>query len=163
MFPALRNKIIGASAGTALAIAVVLLGGDDGLEGRKHVAYYDVVNVLTVCDGHTGKDIIPNKKYSDVECDALLQKDLAPVQRTVDTTVKVPLSKYQKAALYSVAYNIGTSAFKNSTFLKKLNQGDQIGACDELRRWVYAGGVKWKGLVARREIERELCLGGFGK
>ncbi|HDL6897300.1 TPA: lysozyme, partial [Yersinia enterocolitica] len=48
MFPALRNKIIGASAGTALAIAVALLGGDDGLEGRKYVAYHDVVGVLTV-------------------------------------------------------------------------------------------------------------------
>ncbi|AIN19306.1 lysozyme [Yersinia rochesterensis] len=160
MSPALRNKIIGVSAAGALAIAGALLGGDDGLEGRKHVAYYDVVNVLTVCDGHTGKDIIPGKKYSDAECDALLQKDLAPVQRTVDTAVKAPLSKYQKAALYSFTYNVGQSAFTKSTLLKKLNTGDIKGACDELRRWIYAGGKPWKGLQNRREIERELCLAG---
>ncbi|HDL7594170.1 TPA: lysozyme [Yersinia enterocolitica] len=160
MSPALRNKIIGASAAGALAIAGALLGGDDGLEGRKYVAYHDVVGVLTVCDGHTGKDIIPNKKYSDAECDALLQKDLAPVQRTVDTTVKVPLSKYQKAALYSFTYNVGQGAFTKSTLLKKLNTGDIKGACDELRRWTYAGGKPWKGLQNRREIERELCLAG---
>ncbi|WP_145531836.1 glycoside hydrolase family protein, partial [Yersinia kristensenii] len=70
MSPVLRNKIIAVSAAGALAIAGALLGGNDGLEGRKYVAYYDVVGVLTVCDGHTGKDIIPNKKYSDAECDA---------------------------------------------------------------------------------------------
>ncbi|EOV9071181.1 lysozyme, partial [Morganella morganii] len=29
---------------------------------------------------------------------------------------------------------------------------------NELRRWIYAGGVKWNGLVTRREIERELCM-----
>ncbi|HDL6671128.1 TPA: lysozyme, partial [Yersinia enterocolitica] len=110
------------------------------LEGREYVAYQDVVGVLTVCDGHTGKDIIPNKKYSDAECDALLRKDLAPVQRTVDAAVKVPLSKYQKAALYSFTYNVGQSAFAKSTLLKKLNTGDIKGACDELRRWTYAGG-----------------------
>ncbi|EOZ3195959.1 lysozyme, partial [Yersinia enterocolitica] len=100
------------------------------------------------------------KKYSDAECDALLQKDLVPVQRTVDAAVKVPLSKYQKAALYSFTYNVGQSAFTKSTLLKKLNTGDIKGACDELRRWTYAGGKPWKGLQNRREIERELCLAG---
>ncbi|HHT1687544.1 TPA: lysozyme, partial [Raoultella ornithinolytica] len=26
------------------------------------------------------------------------------------------------------------------------------------RRWTYAKGKQWKGLVTRREIEREVCL-----
>ncbi|EGD7496072.1 lysozyme, partial [Shigella sonnei] len=34
------------------------------------------------------------------------------------------------------------------------------GACDQLRRWTYAGGNQWKGLMTRREIEREVCLWG---
>ncbi|BET63260.1 lysozyme [Yersinia pseudotuberculosis] len=160
MSPALRKKILAVSAGGALAIAVALLGGHDGVEGREYIPYRDVAGVMTICDGHTGKDIIPSKKYSDAECDALLQKDLAPVQRTVDAAVKVPLSKYQKAALYSFTYNIGQGAFTKSTLLKKLNTGDIKGACDELRRWTYAGGKPWKGLQNRREIERELCLAG---
>ncbi|EKR8661737.1 lysozyme, partial [Escherichia coli] len=25
-------------------------------------------------------------------------------------------------------------------------------ACDQLRRWTYAGGKQWKGLMTRREI-----------
>lgn len=160
MPPALRNKIMGVSTAGALAIVGALLGGDDGLEGRKYVAYYDVAGVLTLCDGHTGKDIIPNKQYSDVECDALLQKDLASVQRIVDAAVKVPISRYQKVALYSFTYNVGQSAFIQSTLLKRLNTGDIKGACDELRRWTYANGSSWKGLQNRREIERELCLAG---
>ncbi|EMR8971355.1 TPA: glycoside hydrolase family protein, partial [Yersinia enterocolitica] len=36
--------------------------------------------------------------------------------------------------------------------------GDIKGACDELRRWIYADGQSWKGLNNRREVERELCL-----
>ncbi|MCH5496505.1 glycoside hydrolase family protein, partial [Salmonella enterica subsp. diarizonae serovar 16:z10:e,n,x,z15] len=48
-------------------------------------------------------------------------------------------------------------AFAKSTLLKKLNAGDQAGACNELKRWTYAGGKQWKGLVTRREIEREVC------
>ncbi|WP_227731634.1 lysozyme [Yersinia proxima] len=158
MSPILRSKLMGLSALGALAIAGVLLGGNDGLEGRKYVAYHDVAGILTLCDGHTGKDIIPSKRYSDAECDALLQQDLIPVQHTVDAAVKIPLSQYQKAALYSFTYNIGQRAFIQSTLLKKLNTGDIKGACDELRRWIYAGGSPWKGLQNRREIERELCL-----
>jgi lysozyme len=72
----------------------------------------------------------------------------------------VPLNEYQRAALYSFTYNVGTEAFSKSTLLKKLNAGDQSGACDELRRWKLAGGKKWKGLIKRREIERSLCLAG---
>ncbi|MCW7199540.1 glycoside hydrolase family protein [Escherichia coli] len=45
-------------------------------------------------------------------------------------------------------------------FFAKINQGDIKGACDQLRRWTYAGGKQWKGLMTRREIEREVCLWG---
>nr|DAO72834.1 MAG TPA: endolysin R21 like protein [Caudoviricetes sp.] len=43
---------------------------------------------------------------------------------------------------------------------RKINQGDSKGACEQLRRWTYAGGKQWKGLITRREIEREVCLWG---
>lgn len=39
-----------------------------------------------------------------------------------------------------------------------MNAGDQVGACEELRRWVYAGGMKWRGLMNRRDMERSMCL-----
>lgn len=154
----LRNKLIAAAGGGAILIATVFLGGKDGVEGRVYEPYKDVVGVWTVCDGHTGTDIIPGKRYTDQECDRLLWQDLQPVRKTVDSLVKAPLSEYQRAALYSFTYNVGTSAFSKSTLLKKLNAGDQQGACEELRRWVYAGGMKWTGLMNRREMERAMCL-----
>ena len=154
----LMTKVVSVVAGGAMAIAVALIGGHDGLEGREDVPYRDVVGVLTVCDGHTGKDIIPSKRYSDAECDALLHQDLIPVFAAIDRIVKVPMSDFRKAALASFGYNVGITAMTNSTMVKKLNRGDTSGACDELRRWIKAGGKVWKGLVNRREVERELCL-----
>ncbi|EFX5194324.1 lysozyme, partial [Shigella sonnei] len=49
---------------------------------------------------------------------------------------------------------------RTSTLLRKINQGYIKGACDQLCRWTYAGGKQWKGLMTRREIEREVCLWG---
>ncbi|EHJ7486028.1 lysozyme [Salmonella enterica] len=155
----MRTKIKSLIAGGAgaIAIAAALLGGHDGLEGRHYEPYRDVVGVLSVCDGHTGKDIIPGKRYTDAECDALLNKDLALVAARIDPLIKVSIPESERAAFYSFAYNVGTGAFAKSTLLKKLNAGDQAGACNELKRWTYAGGKQWKGLVTRREIEREVC------
>ncbi|WP_276724179.1 lysozyme [Pantoea septica] len=158
MSNSLRNKLIAAAGGGAMLIATVFLGGKDGVEGRVYDPYKDVAGVWTVCDGHTGTDIIKGKKYTDRECDRLLWNDLQPVKKTVDSLVKVPLNEYQRAALYSFTYNVGSGAFSKSTLLKKLNAGDQEGACEELRRWVYAGGMKFRGLMNRRDMERSMCL-----
>ena len=154
----LRNRLVGAAGAGALAIATLFIGGKDGVEGRVYEPYKDVAGVWTVCDGHTGNDIVKGRKYTDRECDRLMWNDLQPVKKAVDSLVKVPLGEYPRAALYSFTYNVGTSAFSKSTLLKKLNSGDQAGACEELRRWVYAGGMKWKGLMNRRDMERSLCL-----
>ncbi|EIM7614471.1 lysozyme [Salmonella enterica] len=155
----LRNKVKALLAGgaSAIAIAAALLGGHDGLEGRRYEPYRDVAGVLTVCDGHTGKDIVSGKHYTDAECDALLNQDLARVKAQVDPLIKVSIPESERAAFYSFAYNVGTGAFARSTLLKKLNAGDQAGACNELKRWTYAGGKQWKGLITRREIEHEVC------
>ncbi|MGQ8785590.1 lysozyme, partial [Proteus mirabilis] len=94
-------------------------------------------------------------------CDALLQNDFIKTQQQVDALIKVPLDDYTKAALYSFAFNVGTTTFARSTLLKKLNAGDRAGACEEIKRWVYAGGKVWRGLVSRREAESVLCHGNL--
>lgn len=158
MSNSLRNKLIAAAGAGSMLIATLFLGGKDGVEGRVYVPYKDVAGVWTVCDGHTGNDIVKGRKYTDRECDRLMWNDLKPVQKAVDGLVKVPHGEYQRAALYSFTYNVGISSFSKSTLLKKLNAGDEDGACEEMRRWVYAGGMKWKGLQNRRDMERSLCL-----
>lgn len=74
MSPALRNSIIAALGTGAVSIATVMVSGKTGLEGREHYPYKDVVGIVTVCDGHTGNDIVWGKYYSDKECDALTRK-----------------------------------------------------------------------------------------
>ena len=84
--------------------------------------------------------------------------DLKSFEKTVNDSVKVPLSQNQFDALVSLTYNIGSTAFKNSTLLKKLNAKDFTGAADQFLRWNKGGGKVLKGLVRRREAERALFL-----
>lgn len=162
MNPTLRNKLIAGITGgaSAITLAAMMLGNADGLEGRRYYAYQDVVGVWTVCDGHTGDDIRRGHRYTDRECDKVLQSDLQKVATTIDPLIKVRIPDATRAALYSFTYNVGSGAFASSTLLKKLNSGDVPGACKELQRWTYAGGRQWKGLITRREIEREVCEWG---
>lgn len=90
---ALKTKVKALLAGGAgaVAIAAAMLGGHDGLEGRRYEPYRDVVGVITVCDGHTGKDIVPGKHYTDAECDALLNQDLAQVAARIDPLIKASM------------------------------------------------------------------------
>lgn len=161
MPPKLRNSVIAAVPAGAIAIAAALITGptgNDGLEGVRYQPYQDVVDKWTVCYGHTGRDIMLGKTYTKAECQALLDKDLNAVARQINPYIKVPIPETTRGALYSFVYNIGAGNFKTSTLLRKINQGDTKGACEQLRRWSYAGGKQWKGLITRREIEREVCL-----
>lgn len=163
MSPALRKSVIAAMSGGAIAIASALITGptgNDGLEGVRYQAYKDVVGVWTVCHGHTGKDIMLGKTYTEAECRSLLNKDLATVARQINPYINADIPETTRGALYSFVYNVGAGNFKTSTLLRLINQGDTKGACDQLRRWTYAGGAEWKGLVTRREIEREVCMWG---
>lgn len=153
----LFQKFMAALGGGALAVAFALLSGQNGLEGREYIPYQDVVGVWTVCDGHTGPDIIKGKRYTDRECDALTKADLKRIASQIDPNIKVKLPETVHAAIYTFAYNVGAGAFNKSTMLRKINAGDTIGACNELQRWVYAGGKKWKGLINRREVETTVC------
>ncbi len=157
--PSLRKKLVAAVGGGAgaIAIATTLI---PSLEGVEYTPYKDVAGIWTVCYGHTGIDIMLGKTYTELECRALLDKDLRTTAAQIDPYIKKPIPDETRAAIYSFAYNVGAGNFKTSTLLQRINQGDTAGACDQLRRWVYAGGKKWKGLMNRREIEREVCLWG---
>jgi len=158
--PGLMKKLMTAAGAGAFAIAIALLGGHDGVEGRRYDAYQDVGGVWTVCDGITGKDVQRSHHYTDGECDALLEKHLQPVKRVVDAAVKVPVDDYTRAALYSFAYNVGTGAFQHSSLLRHLNAGDTAQACTDMRQWVYVNGQRSRGLIYRRYIDETVCMMG---
>lgn len=154
----LKQKLTVLVSAGATAIGLTVIAH---FEGVRYEPYKDVGGVLTVCYGHTGIDIVPNKTYTKEECDEILELDFELTKMQVDRLVKVPINDYTKAALYSFAFNVGTGAFAKSTMLKKLNAGDQYGACEELKKWVYAGGKVWRGLVNRREAEAAICHGNL--
>ncbi|HEU0145213.1 MAG TPA: lysozyme [Nitrososphaera sp.] len=136
-----------------------VIGGAALWEGDKRDPYEDIVGVLTVCYGYTGKDIVRNKTYTKAECDSLLKKELIVSQTAVIRCTHVPLSQNQFDAFTLFTYNVGTTAYCNSSLVKKLNKGDYYGACDGLKAWSYAGGKYVRGLNNRRLYERQMCLG----
>ena len=62
------------------------------------------------------------------------------------------------AACVSLQYNIGESAFAQSTLVKLLNQEDMQGAADQFPRWNKAKGQVSNGLTNRRAAERALFV-----
>lgn len=131
-------------------------------EGRELAPYFDAVDVLTVCDGHTGRSTgtkVEDRRYTDAECDTLLEADMLEAWRHVERCITAPMSTNQAASLLSAAYNIGPSVVCGSTLQRYANAGDWGEACAQLDRWVYAGGQKLRGLERRRAAERAICDG----
>lgn len=148
---------------TGIAVAGVMLLALLTLdEGVRHEPYRDIAGVMTVCMGHTGGDIVPGKRYSQAECDALLVKGATKHGRGVLACTKVPLNQNQYEAFTRFTFNVGVKAYCNSSLLKKLNAGDYSGACDGLLAWNKArvNGVlrPVAGLTKRRQSERVQCL-----
>ena len=155
-----RKKIAaGGLIGGVLAAAALLI---QPWEGRELAPYIDAVGVLTVCYGHTGRSTgthVENRRYTDVECDALLEADMLEAWRHVERCITAPMNTNQAASLLSAAYNIGPSVVCGSTLQRYANAGDWDSACAQLDRWVFAGGQRLRGLERRRAAERAVCEG----
>ena len=131
-------------------------------EGKRLVAYDDGVGVWTIGFGTIKYPNGVRVKKGDTctleQAKEYMRHDLIEFEHTVNSSVKVPLNQNQFDALVSLAYNIGSSAFKSSTLVKKLNAGDYQGAADQFNVWINAGGKRMQGLVNRRDREKLLFL-----
>lgn len=131
-------------------------------EGKRLAAYDDGVGVWTIGFGTTiypnGIKVKKGDTCTEAQAKAYMAHDLKKFELAVSGAVTVPLSQNQFDALVSLAYNIGTNAFKNSTLVKKLNDGDLKGAVNQFDVWVNAGGKRMQGLVNRRAKEKVLFL-----
>lgn len=90
----------------------------------------------------------------------LLQDDASTAADEIARSVKVRLSQPQVDALISFAFNVGNGAFRDSTLLKLLNQGDYDSVPAQLNRWTKASGKTLPGLVRRRKAEGQLFRAG---
>ena len=139
-------------------------------EGLRLYPYRDSAGLLTIGVGHlltkseqtSGKIFINGEpiKYkhglTKEQVDALLEHDLISVECLVENIVKVDLNQNQFDALVSFTFNVGNNAFRYSTLLKKLNEGQYDKVPEQLMRWDMAGGNIIHGLKIRRENEVKL-------
>ena len=129
-------------------------------EGLKLKPYLCSAKVPTIGYGSTFYENGVKVKLTDSgitkeRANQLFQNTLKTYENGVNTlTRNKVLTQNQFNALVSFAYNLGVSALKSSTLLKKvlINPNDQT-INIEFNKWVKAGGVKVQGLVNRRADE----------
>lgn len=127
-------------------------------EAFRGDAYNDGVGTTTIGFGTTA-GVKPGDKITVERALAAALADANKHGEAIKKCIKVPLFQHEWDSFNSVAYNIGPTAFCNSTLVKKLNAGDYAGACAEISRWNKAGGKVLRGLVKRRAAERAMCEG----
>ena len=127
-------------------------------EGLRLKAYRCPAGVLTIGIGHTGPDVTPDMEIDEEEAERLLKSDLASMYDAIGDLVDVDLNQNEFDALCSLVFNIGRQAFKSSTLLRLLNQGQRYPAAQQFGRWVHAGREVLPGLIKRRDDERSLFL-----
>jgi len=132
-------------------------------EGVRNRVYKDQAGKDTIGIGHLiqpGEERFLSVTLTQKEIEDLFFSDIATTENTIKSLVQVPLNENQKIALVSLVFNIGPTAFKNSTLLKLLNDGDYNKASLEFPRWKFitvAGQkVVSKGLESRRFREQLL-------
>ena len=137
-------------------------------EGIRLKKYKDVAGKWTIGVGHliTREELMGGKFDNGItpsEAIVLLVKDVRPAESAVNRLVKCHLLQHRYDTLVSFVFNVGEGNFQKSTLLRKLNAWDYDAVPKELRKWVYAGGKRSKGLVNRRENEIKLWSGDWGK
>lgn len=129
-------------------------------EGVYEKVYLDPVSLPTVCVGHMDRDLKVGKTFTLDKCMSLFAEDWKKHQDQLNSIVKVPYkSEWEQAALVDFTFNVGISKVESSTLVKLLNEGRHEEACAQLTRWVYANGKRLNGLVTRRNLEKQYCLG----
>lgn len=123
-------------------------------EGVRASAYRDEAGLWTIGVGHRvdGPGVA-----SSAQIDEWLTQDIERANGALDG---LALTVNQRAALISFVFNVGESAFRQSTMRKMLERGMFDAASGQFTRWrfITVNGVRVesKGLLFRREAERDL-------
>lgn len=152
------KKTLAGVLGSA-ALAALAMAGLTTWEGKRNVAYRDIVGVVTACRGTT-QGVQMGRVYTDAQCDAM--DEASAVQHAEGVRRCTPrLAGNQLVAATLLTYNIGVGGYCGSTAARRFNAGDTKGGCDAFLMWNRAGGKVVQGLVNRRTYERRLCLTGL--
>lgn len=126
--------------------------------------YHDPVGYPTIGYGHllsrvVGEDLSKYPSITQDEGLELLKSDMNRSLLSVLRLIEYPLSDNQYAALVDFTFNCGSGNLQISTLRRVINRGELCEAPRQLKRWVYARGVKLSGLVRRRSAEADMFQG----
>lgn len=127
-------------------------------EGFSAKPYLCPAGVWTIGYGSTHGVTADTQPIGEEEGMARLRLEVRKWETAISRLVKVPLNQHQFDALVSFIHNLGAGAFQRSTLRAKLNRGEYETAAGQFDKWVFAGGRKLAGLIARRGAERALFL-----
>lgn len=155
-----RTIITTGAGGSLIAVAIAaILPNIQQAEGNRSFPYHDIASVLTVCTGHTGPDVVPNKYYPPSECAKLTTQDLDKAAKGVlKTSPQLVYHPMQLASVISFSYNIGVTGYANSSVARDFNLGNFKSGCSDLLKYTYAGGKYSSGLANRRQQEYKICV-----
>lgn len=143
----------------ALTLSASALVGIAAHEGYVEVAVPPVKgDVPTNGFGTTG-GVKLGDRTDPVRAIIRLQQDADEYARAIKQCAPVPMHQHEFDAWVRFTYNVGPSAFCQSTARRKLLLLDYAGACAEMKRWVRFKGRVLPGLVKRRAAEYKLCMG----
>lgn len=133
-------------------------------EGFRAEAYKDQRGIWTIGFGSTtiggGRPVrqgdVVTKQVASIWQSMDLDRIDIKLNNGMPIEVVNGLSQNQWDAIVSLTYNIGVSAFLESTLLKLLEAGDLVGAANQFLVWVRTDGKVNQGLVNRRTKEKAL-------
>src|SRR5215469_9739374 len=129
-------------------------------EGCKLTAYQDSVGVWTIGVGHTAAagEPVPcaGMTITQEQADAIYDDDLDAYEATVNDYIEPVMTQNQFDAFVSICFNIGQTAFAESTFVEKFNEGDVAGCADAILWW-----NKPPEIIPRRQGKYVQFLGGY--
>jgi lysozyme len=130
-------------------------------EGCKLTAYPDPAtggDPWTVGHGATGPDIHEGTVWTQAQADTDLSNRLTTLISKMSSYIHMPATDNQLGAMASLAYNIGFTAWSQSTLLREFNSGDIQSAANQFLVWNRAAGQVMTGLENRRKDERATFL-----
>jgi lysozyme len=118
----------------------------------------------TIGYGHYGPDVTPTMGITLDYAYELLKIDVnrfaSDLSRYMERD-QIYLTQPQFDAVLSFVYNLGFANLISSTLWKKLKAKDYKGASEEFCRWNKCNGKILKGLIVRREKEKQLFLSDY--
>lgn len=109
--------------------------------------------VDTIGYGHTGPEVVEGLVWSVADAEAALVRDLQRFETAVEKAINQPMRQGQFDALVSLAFNIGTAAFADSTLVKCFNREDTQAAGLQFIVWNKVKGRVDGALLLRRAAE----------